>query len=188
MFVPRTIVGAALLGFGRKAFWVFVAGVGFLVGLHLATQIIHFESAWMVFGIAVAGGLVGALLALLLQNIGVFLAGFVGGGYVAMTLVASMGWEQSLLADLPYRPWMAFIVGGILGAVLLGALFDWALIILSSVIGATLVIPALPISGIGQAFAFVVLVAVGVVVQMILMKRERNDRPSLSKRKPGWFG
>jgi hypothetical protein len=60
MFVPRTIVGAALLGFGRKAFWVFVAGVGFLAGLHLATQIIHFESAWMVFGIAVVGGLVGS--------------------------------------------------------------------------------------------------------------------------------
>jgi hypothetical protein len=188
MFVPRTIVGAALLAFGRKAFWVFVAGVGFLAGLHLATQIIHFESAWMVFGIAVAGGLIGAFLALLLQNIGVFMAGFVGGGYVAMTLVESMGWDQGLLADLPYRPWMAFLVGGILGAVLLGALFDWALIILSSVIGATLVTPALPISGIGRLFAFVVLVAVGVVIQVILMRREHNGRPSLSKRKPGWFG
>ena len=188
MFVPRTIVGAALLVFGRKAFWVFVAGVGFLAGLYIATQAIHFESAWMVFGIAVAGGLVGAFVALLLQNIGVFLAGFVGGGYVAMTLVESMGWGQSLLADLPYRPWMAFVVGGILGAVLLGALFDWALIVLSSVIGATLVTPVLPVSGIGQVFAFVVLMAVGVVVQMVLMRRERDGRPPLSKRKPGWFG
>jgi hypothetical protein len=187
MFVPRTIVGVALLVFGRKAFWLFVAGVGFLAGLYVATQTIRFESGWWVFGVAAAGGLLGALLALVLQNVGVGLAGFLGGGYVAMTLVESLGWGQRLLADLPYRSWVVFIAGGILGAVLIGVLFEWALIILSSVIGATLIAQAIPLEGNRQGVLLVVLFAVGVLVQMILMRRERANRPAPFTRKPTMF-
>jgi hypothetical protein len=179
MFIPRTIVGAALLVFGRKAFWLFVAGAGFLAGLNIATQTVQLEPGWFVLGIAVAGGLLGALLALALQSVGVVLAGFVGGGYVAMTLVESLGWGQNLLADLPYRPWVIFIVGGILGAVLIGVLFDWALIILSSVMGATLITQAVPFDGSVQGPLFAVLLATGLVVQAMLMRRDRSQRSSL---------
>ena len=188
MFVPRTIVGAALLVFGRKAFWLFVAGVGFMAGLYVATQTIQLESGWFVLGVAVVGGLLGALLALLLQNVGVVLAGFVGGGYLAMTLVESLGWGQRLLAGLPYRSWVVFITGGILGAVLIGVLFDWALIVLSSIMGATLITQAVPIEGAGQGLLFAVLLATGIVVQAILMRRDRSQRPSLFKDRSGLFG
>jgi hypothetical protein len=119
--------------------------------------------------------------------VGVGLAGFLGGGYVAMTLVESLGWGQSLLADLPYRSWVVFIIGGILGAVLIGVLFDWALIILSSVIGATLIAQAVPLEGGNQGLLFVGLVAMGVVIQMIMMRQDRSHRPSPFKRKPGLF-
>ena len=187
VFLPRTIVGAALLVFGRKAFWLFVAGVGFLAGLYIATQTIQLESGWFVLGIAVVGGLLGALLALVLQSVGVGLAGFLAGGYVAITLVESLGWGQSLLADLPYRSWVVFGVGGILGAVLIGALFDWALIILSSVIGATLIAQVAPLEGGNQGLLFVGLAAMGVVIQMILMRRDRSRGPSPFKGRSGVF-
>jgi len=188
MFLPRLIVGAALLIFGRKVFWLFVAGVGFLAGLYLSTQTIQLESGWAVLGVAVAGGLLGALLALVLQSVGVGLAGFLGGGYVAMTLVESLGWGQSLLADLPYRSWVVFILGGILGAVLMGALFDWALIILSSGMGATLITQVAPVQGVEQGLIFVVLLAVGIVVQAVLMRRDRSEGPSLFNGRSGLFG
>jgi hypothetical protein len=188
MFIPRTIVGVALLVFGRKAFWLFVAGVGFLAGLYIATQTIDLESFWFVLGVAVAGGLLGALAALVLQNVGVGLAGFVGGGYVAMTLVESLGWGQRLLEDLPYRPWVVFFAGGILGAVLIGLLFDWALILLSSVIGAILITQAIPLQGATQGLVFAVLLATGVVVQAISMKRDRSKRPSLFNGRSKLFG
>ena len=91
MFIPRAIVGAALLGFGRKAFWLFVAGVGFVAGLYLATQAFQFRTDWAVLSTAIAGGLLGALLAMVFQSVGLGLAGFVGGGYAAWTGSGSNG-------------------------------------------------------------------------------------------------
>jgi hypothetical protein len=182
------IVGAALLGFGRKAFWLFVAGVGFVIGLYLATRTFQFESGWVVLGIALAGGLLGALLAVVLQSVGVALAGFVGGGYAAVTLLNATGWGQSLLADLPYRSWVFFFVGGILGAFLIGVLFDWALIALSSLLGAILIVQVMPLETPAKALLFVFLLAMGVVVQMILMRRDQSQTRSLSKKRSTLFG
>ena len=188
MFVPRTIVGAALLLFGRKAFWLFVAGVGFVGGLLLATRTFQFEDGWVVLAVAVVGGLLGALLALVFQSVGVGLAGFVGGGYAAMTFFEATGWGQALMGDAPYRSWVVFIVGGILGAVFVGVLFDWALIALSSVLGAILIAGSVPLEPAMQVLLFVVLVATGVVVQAILMRRDRSERPSLFNGRSGLFG
>jgi hypothetical protein len=188
MFVPRTIVGAALLVFGRKAFWLFVAGVGFVSGLNLARQTFQFESGWIVLGIAIAVGLLGALLALVFQSLGVGLAGFVSGGYVALTLLDATSWGQRLLAGAPSRSWIVFIAGGVLGALLMGVLFDWALIVLSSVLGAMMIAQAIPIQRAGQGVLFVVLVAVGVVVQWIMMQKDRSRRPSSSKKRLDLFG
>jgi hypothetical protein len=139
-------------------------------------------------GVAVAGGLLGALLALVFQSVGVGLAGFVGGGYAAMTLLEVTGWGQALMGDVPYRSWVVFIVGGILGAVLVGVLFDWALIVLSSVLGAILIVGSVPLELSMQVLLFVVLVATGVVVQAILMRRDRSERPSLFNGRSGLFG
>lgn len=188
MWIPRAIVGVALLVFGRKTFWLFVAGVGFVAGLYVAGQTLQFDSGWIVLGIAVAAGLLGALLALVLQSVGVGLAGFLGGGYIATTLFEATGWGQRLLMDLPSRWWLVFIVGGVLGAVLIGVLFDWALIVLSSLIGATLISQAMPLNPPGQVLLFVVLLATGVVVQWILMRQDRSHRPSLFKGRSGRFG
>jgi hypothetical protein len=188
MFLPRVIVGAALLSLGRKAFWLFVAGVGFVAGIYLATWAFQFKSDWAVLSAAVAGGLLGALLAMVFQSVGLGLAGFVGGGYAASTLFEAVGWGQRFMADMSYRSWVVFVVGGILGALLIGLLFDWALIALSSVIGAMLITQAVPIQGVGQALLFLVLVATGVVVQWILMRRDRSKRPGFPKGRATRFG
>jgi len=188
MLFSRLIVGAALLSFGRKAFWLFVAGVGFVAGLYLATMAFQFRAQWAVLGTAIVGGLLGALLAMVFQGVGIGLAGFVGGGYAAATLFEAAGLGQLLMADMPYRWWVVFIVGGILGAVLVGVLFDWALIALSSVIGAMLITQAVPIQGVGRALLFVGLSAVGVAVQWYLMRRDRSKRPAAVPGRSTLFG
>ena len=188
MWIPRTLVGAALLIFGRKAFWLFVAGVGFVAGLQLATRTFELEPGWILIVIAGVAGLLGALLALVFQSIGIGLAGFLGGGYIALSLFDATGWGQRLLADLPYRSGLIFIAGGVLGAILIGVLFDWALIVLSSVIGATLISQATPFELLVRMGLFVVLAATGVVVQWILMRRDRSWRPSLFRGRSQRFG
>jgi hypothetical protein len=173
----------ALLILGRKAFWLFVGGVGFVLGLYVATRIIQAPQGWLVFVIALAAGAVGALLALVLQHVAVGLAGFVAGGYVAWNLVEMFGWELGRRSLGTWQPWLVFVGGGIVFAVLIGALFEWALIVLSSVTGASLVTQPLSLSpGIHLAL-FALLVAVGIVVQAVLYQRERS-RPASKPRKP----
>ncbi len=177
MIIPRVVIGIALLILGRKAFWLFVGGVGFVLGMIVATRVVQVEAVWIVLGIALIAGLLGALLALYLQQIAVGVAGFLVGGYIALNLVRTLGWDLEQLLPAPYGSWVAFIVGGILCAVLVGALFEWALIVLSSVTGASLIMQAVQVHLGTGVLLFAVLVATGIVIQAILLRQERSVRP-----------
>ena len=178
MTVPRVLVGIALLILGRKAFWLFVGGVGFVLGMTVATRVVRVEPYWIALGVAVIAGLLGALWALYMQQVAVGVAGFLVGGYLALNLVRTLGWDLERLLSSPYGPWLAFIVGGILCAVLVGVLFEWALIVLSSITGAYLIAQAIQVHPGTKALLFAVLAAIGVVIQAILLRRERMVRPA----------
>jgi hypothetical protein len=78
MLVARSIVGAALLVFGRKLFWLFVAGIGFIAGLNVATSYLKGSPQWLILLLALVAGLIGALLAVFAQSIAIGIAGFPG--------------------------------------------------------------------------------------------------------------
>jgi hypothetical protein len=58
--------------------------------------------------------------------------------------------------------------------VLLLVLFDWALIVLSAVVGAYLIESAITLPPTGTGILFIVLVVVGVLVQAGLLRRTRG--------------
>jgi hypothetical protein len=171
------LVGVALLILGRKAFWLFVGGVGFVLGMTVARRVVQVEPRWIVLGIALIAGLLGALLALYLQQIAVGAAGFLVGGYLALSLVRTLGWDVEQLLAAPYGAWLVFILGGIVCAVLVGALFEWALIILSSVTGAYLIVQTIQIHPGTRVLLFAALAATGIVIQAVLLRQERSVRP-----------
>lgn len=159
MSAVNVLVGAALLFFGRRAFWLFVAGAGFVAGLSLANNILQGpESVSVIIGIVI--GLLAALLAVFVQRFAISLAGFLVGGYIALQVLPMLnlegGWWTTVLA---------FIIGGVIGVILIGMFLDWALISLSSLAGAALITEVLNLSsGLGTV-AFIVLVVIGVVFQ-----------------------
>ena len=171
MDILRMLLGVGVRVSGRRLFWLFVAAVGFVSGLALAAQFVQGQPEWMILIIALAAGLVGALLAVFLQQVGVGLAGFIGGGYIAVSLLNVLGWEAGRFT------WVPFLVGGVVGLVLVAALFDWALIILSSLTGASLIVQAFRLRPSMAALLFVVLIVVGIVVQARLMRRDRPEPP-----------
>jgi hypothetical protein len=177
MTIPRVLVGIALLILGRKAFWLFVGGVGFVLGMAVATRVVRVEPYWIALGIALIAGLLGALLALYLQQVAVGVAGFLVGGYLALNLVRTLSWDLEQLVAAPYGSWLAFIAGGILCAVLVGALFEWALIALSSITGAYLISQVIQVYPGTKVLLFAVLAAIGIVIQAILLRQERMVRP-----------
>ncbi|MDQ3197772.1 MAG: DUF4203 domain-containing protein, partial [Verrucomicrobiota bacterium] len=130
------LLGIALLLLGRRLFWLFVAALGFAIGLQIAPHLSQNPPLWLSLVLSLGLGLIGALLALLFQKIAITIAGFLVGGRVAVAIAAS------LILNHSHYTAITFVVGAILGAILLHALFDWALIIFSSVEGARLIADA----------------------------------------------
>ena len=167
-------VGLAVLVLGRKLFWLFVAAVGFGVAMMMAPQFLPDQPQWVVMAVAVVAGFLGAILAILLQKIAVGVAGFIAGGYLLLYLLSFFNVD---LGSLQVLTWAIFIVGGIVGALLVGIIFDMALIILSSGAGAALIANALmgdfSLQQAAAALVFIVLFVVGIAIQIRLMKKER---------------
>ena len=167
MAIVNLLVGAALLFFGRKAFWLFVAGAGFVAGLSLANSVLQVpESISLIIGIGI--GLLAALLAVFVQRFAISLAGFLVGGYIALQVLPMLNLEGS------WTIWVAFIIGGAIGVFLVGMFLDWALISLSSLAGASLVTEALNLSGGLGMVVFVILIVIGVVFQARELRGDRR--------------
>lgn len=162
------VAGAVLLLLGRKLFWIFVAIAGFYLGFEVARSLAGEQPAWVLWTIAIGAGLIGAVLAMLLQRVGFALGGFYAGGYIALLAVERFAPGTIGVA--------AFVVGGVIGAVLAALLMDWAIIVLSSLVGAALVVPALGLQPLASAAVYAVLLAVGIVVQARLVRGGMADR------------
>jgi hypothetical protein len=162
------IVGAAILLFGRKLFWLFVAALGFAVGIEIAAYFMREPPLWLTLVIALGLGVLGALLAIMLQKLAVGVAGFIAGGRLASALLAAF------FVDYPNYRGITFVIGGIIGALLLLALFDWVLIVLSSVEGAHLIGNGVVLPQNGAVILFCALVVVGVVVQGSMLRGSRK--------------
>ncbi|HEX9841071.1 MAG TPA: hypothetical protein VGA72_17105 [Anaerolineales bacterium] len=160
------ILGVALLVAGRNLFWLFVGAAGFVTGMQLATQFWQGpELLAIIIGLVV--GVIFALLAIFLQSVAIGIAGFLAGGYILTVLAGMIGLNQGAFS------WIVYIIGGIIGVLLVIFLFDWAIITLSSLAGASLITQALLLpNGIGGVI-FIALVIVGVVIQGSMMQREK---------------
>jgi hypothetical protein len=138
------VVGLLLLLLGRRLFWLFVGAAGFVIGVEAAPYILPHQGELFTLIVALVLGLVGALLAIFVQKLAVAIGGFVGGGYLAAVLCAPLMGGVGMTYP---GSWLCFLIGGILGAILMMVFFNWALIILSSLQGAHLIVRALPGEG-----------------------------------------
>jgi hypothetical protein len=160
------IIGGALLVFGRRLFWLLVGLLGFLTGFYFASQALSSDLGWLVLIVALVAGVAGALLAVFLQGLAIGVAGFLGGGIIAFNLLKFLGMGQVDFA------WIAFLIGGILGVILIGLVFDWALILLSSLVGAFLIVNALEAGSLLGTILFFVLLLAGIVIQASTRRRK----------------
>jgi hypothetical protein len=176
------LIGFVLLVLGRRMFWLFVGGVGFILGFWLTSQVVTGDgnARLVVLAVALIFGLAGALIARMLQRLAVGLAGFVAGGYVLTGLAHMLGWEMGSAS------WVLFLVGGVIGAGLVAGLFEWALILLSSFTGATLIIQNLPaVAGnwqvpmLASLGIYIVLVLFGMSVQSSMWRHEPHSKHAL---------
>jgi hypothetical protein len=163
----NVLLGGGLLLAGRKLFWLFVGALGFVTGMQLASNFWQGpEGLAIIFGLIL--GVIFALLAIFLQTIAIGIAGFLAGGFVLTALAGMLGLDTSTFN------WIIYIIGGIIGIALVLFLFDWAIITLSSLAGASLLVQAfLPEGGTGRLI-FAILFIIGIVVQGSVLRSEKS--------------
>jgi len=166
------LIGAALLLFGRRLFWLFVGGVGFIFGFDIAAQMLPGRPEWLVLAVALGVGLLGAIFSIFFQRVVVGIAGFFAGAYFLSALAVT-----ALHNNQPIVYWSAFVLGGIIAAILTMALLDPALIILSSLAGATAISQHVPLEESARGILFLVLLLVGIIVQSAVWVRGRKPKP-----------
>ena len=169
--IGRVLLGLLLLVLGRRLYWLFVAGIGFLYGLELAPRLMPGQSETVIVIVALGLALVGALLAVLATKVVLGMIGFVAGGGIAVLLLGNVMIDRGVVALAVY------LIAGVIGAVLLLVLFDWTLIVLSSLAGASLIVMSaerlLEIPPIAGTVLVLVLAAVGALIQTGLWRRTR---------------
>src|SRR5499426_3261474 len=163
--IVGVVIGVVILFFGRKLFWLCVAAVGFAVGVKIAPLLVNDSSSLLALLIALIFGVLGALLALFLQKVAIAVLGFLAGGKLATAIAAAFFVHYAQYSTI------VFVVGGIIGAILLLAVFDWTLIVVSSFIGAYLIESAIALPPTGSTLVFIGLAIVGMFVQAASFRR-----------------
>lgn len=171
MVIADFILGCVLLLAGRKLFWVCIGVLGFVLGMQAALTWGTDLAPALVLGLAILLGIIGAVLAVTFEWVMVvFGVGFLGGGYLATALAPYVmtGYQEFYM--------VIFIVGGIIGAALTAIVFDWALIIITSLIGATLIL-----QGLGNTYQpwhaaiFAAALLIGIMAQFMAL--EKSPQP-----------
>jgi hypothetical protein len=167
--VANLVAGAVLLLLGRKLFWLFVAVAGFYVGVEATHALLGDQPGWLLWLVAIAAGLIGAILAMLFQRVGFALAGFYAGGYIALVIAERFAPGSTGIATL--------LIGGLAGAVVAALVMDWAIIVLSCLVGAALVVPFFGLGDTASLIAYVGLVALGMIVQAQFIRGGKLSPP-----------
>ena len=166
MPLVNAILGLFLLLFGRPLYWAFVAIAGFLLAGRFAEIYFADYSAGVQLLIALAAGILGAVIAIIAQRVAFALAGAYAGGYLALGAFAP--------STPDVQPIVWIVIGAVIGGIIAAIVMDWAIIGLSSLVGAWAIATSLPLGHVMAAIAFLVLLVIGVVFQSSQMDRYPN--------------
>jgi hypothetical protein len=128
------VLGIVVLLFGRRMV-VLAAGIGALLGIGLLQFLpgaqVGIGAVLLVFGLALAGGILGFFVKGLSHLI-VMILGFIAGGALVLAGL------DALAVDLNLMAFVVASLGGLVAAVLANRFYDWAVIALAGLVGAAL--------------------------------------------------
>jgi hypothetical protein len=168
MLIFSAFIGFAILILGRQLFWVSIAGLGFVLGMNYAIQFFQ-GSPEIILMVSLAAGIVGAILGYALQRAAAGLVGFLAGWYLTSILI------NTINLNIGEYWFILTIIGGLIGVGLISVLFDWSLILLSSLAGASIISQSMQFIPAINTGIFIILFILGVTIQWILFANEKDD-------------
>lgn len=164
-------IGLVVLLVGRNLFWLVVGLVGFLLGVGLGELWFVDQPTWLIAMAALLLGVLGAVVALVFERFAIALAGFYAAGYIALAVAGQLGYE-SVSVFVP-------LGAGLIGALVTALLTDWAIIVLTALVGSAAVVSAFDLGARLEALAFVALALTGGLVQYAIRGRHRRHRAGM---------
>ena len=134
--IALLLVGLALAFMGRKLIWLFIAAAGFILAYQLTMNFLSGIDPAIALIISLGVGAVAGYFATKFTNLLINIAGFILVGNAALTVVSLFGVTTGFWALL------VFAIGGLIGLALIRWMLDYALIIISALGGAALVVDA----------------------------------------------
>jgi hypothetical protein len=153
--------GVLLLVLGWRIYNFIIIVAGFLIGASVASSLVANESTLIVMVALIVGGLIGAALAAVFYLVAVFLIGAYLG--IALTNAAA-----AALGLAPVSALILIVAAVVGGLVLIGLSFE-LLVVIAAVVGAQMLTLGLGLDGLWV----LIFAAVGIVVQLILMRTSR---------------
>jgi hypothetical protein len=172
--IAKAVFGGLMLILGRDMDWLFALGLGLLVGLKLTVLLAADTPLWMFILLVVAVGAISILPYLVYPEASFFVIGFLFGGYLLSEygsdlLTAFFG------VGLTGSTWMVFIVGAIIGAILLGFTGEWGIMFSTAMAGAFLISDIF--GGLSPVAKYLVaggLFLAGSIIQAVIMRVEKS--------------
>lgn len=156
-------IGLLLLSYGRKLYWLALGGIGFFLGLWLASGIFQ-TSSGLGLGLAFLVAILGAWLAIAVQKLAISIGGFAVGGTSGFWLAAQvLAPLRKFESDLWI--WGIAAFGAVVGAMLASELFDAALIFLSSFVGAATIASRSHLEPPRDTWLFMLMLLMGLILQ-----------------------
>jgi hypothetical protein len=132
------VLGLALAFAGRRFIWLLIGIAGFVLGYDLVTFFIPGDEGTVQILIGVIAGLIGGILAVRFTNLLLLVAGFVLIGNAVLAVGQILG-VDGLLVEL-----LLFAIGGVAGLLLVRFALGMAVILISALGGASLVMQGVP--------------------------------------------
>jgi hypothetical protein len=169
MSVILVVIGFILLVIGHQSSWLYVGGVALVMGSLLADRLSFVRSATDLIIFSFTSGVLGSLLVVYLRKFMLVLAAFLSGSYISYYLPEALGWDTSWI-----NPVVVLLVG-LASAIMT---FVWGalpLILISTLLGATLIVQNMSLPSIGPVSLFIVATIFGLVAQWLLWHYSKPD-------------
>lgn len=168
---PPVLAGLILLAWGRRLYHVLLGVVGFGLGWTAAGTYLPIPPD-LQLPVAIACGLACAFLAFFVQRVALGIAGFALGVFSTVWLASNYG------VELSGWTWLLVLVGGLIASSVFQMLFQTALVVASSLVGALLVVSASGFESAPGLILLVVLTILGVGWQSRAESRPGRRRRS----------
>jgi len=166
MLIARGVLGGILLFLGRELNFLLSGGMAALIGFRLLPILPSQWPGWSTYAFIGGLALLAAALTIIKERAGYFLSGFLAGGYFLVEYYAPG------VLTLPLLP---FIIGGVIGSLIMGMFTEWALMIVSCLIGVYYVTDLFTLSPTAETLVGAGLFIVGAVTQALIMRMQKSS-------------